>query len=148
MAAKVLVLNGPNLNLLGEREPEIYGRETLKDIDAACKKHGKRLGLEVTTRQSNFEGELVELIQKARKTHDCLIVNGGAYTHTSIAILDALKACALPVIEVHLSNLQKRESFRHHSYVAQAAVGTIAGFGSLGYELALEAAARLVAKKR
>jgi 3-dehydroquinate dehydratase-2 len=148
MAAKVLVLNGPNLNLLGEREPEIYGRETLKDIDATCKKHGKSLGLDVTCEQSNIEGDLVTLIQKARKTHDCIIVNAGAYTHTSIALLDALRASDLPVIEVHLSNIQKRESYRHHSYIAQAAVGTIAGFGSHGYELALEAAARLLAKKR
>ena len=148
MAAKVLVLNGPNLNLLGEREPEIYGRETLKDIGAACKKHGKSLGLDVTCQQSNIEGELVTLIQKARKTHDCIIVNAGAYTHTSIAMLDALRASDLPVIEVHLSNIQKRESYRHHSYIAQVAVGTIAGFGSHGYQLALEAAARLVAKKR
>jgi 3-dehydroquinate dehydratase-2 len=148
MAAKVLVLNGPNLNLLGEREPDIYGRETLADIDSACKKRGKSLGLQVTTKQSNIEGELVEQIQKARKTHDCIVINAGAYTHTSVAILDALKASALPVIEVHLSNIQRRESFRHHSYVAQAATGTIAGFGGYGYEMALEAAARLVGEKR
>lgn len=148
MAAKVLVLNGPNLNLLGEREPDVYGRETLADIGAACARRGKALGLEIEFRQSNSEGELVDVIQQARRGHDCLIVNAGAYTHTSVAILDALKASGLPVIEVHLSNIQRREPFRHHSYVAQAAVGSICGFGGFGYELAVEAAARLVGAKR
>jgi 3-dehydroquinate dehydratase-2 len=148
MAAKVLVLNGPNLNLLGEREPDVYGRETLADIGAACERRGKSLGLEVDFRQSNSEGELVDTIQQARQGHACVIVNAGAYTHTSVAILDALKASGLPVIEVHLSNIQRRESFRHHSYVAQAAVGSICGFGGFGYELAVEAAARLVGAKR
>lgn len=144
MANKILVLNGPNLNLLGEREPDIYGRETLAGISAACKKHGRKLGLDVTFKQSNSEGELVDLIQAARKNHRCVIINAGAYTHTSVAILDALKASDLPVIEVHLSNIQRREEFRHHSYVSQVAHGTICGFGGFGYQLALEAAARLL----
>ena len=148
MANKILVLNGPNLNLLGEREPDIYGRETLAGIGSACRKRGRDLGLDVIFKQSNSEGELVDLIQKARKTHKCLIVNAGAYTHTSVAILDALKASGLPVIEVHLSNIQQRETFRHHSYVAQVAQGSISGFGGFGYELALEAAARLLSDDR
>ena len=144
MTASVLVLNGPNLNLLGSREPETYGHETLADIEAACARRAAALGLTVTFRQSNAEGELVDWVQRARGTHDVLIVNAGAYTHTSVAILDALLACEVPVIEVHLSNIHRREEFRHHSDVSRAAVGMIAGLGGHGYELALEAAARLV----
>ncbi len=141
-APKVLVLNGPNLNLLGAREPEIYGRQTLADVEAACRERAAGRGLELEFRQSNREGELVEWIQQARGEHDAIVINAGAYTHTSVAILDALLAAELPVIEVHLSNLFRRESFRHHSYVSRAAIGLICGFGPEGYLLALDALAR------
>ncbi len=140
----VLILNGPNLNLLGTREPEIYGHESLADIEAMCAEKGKALGLEVEFRQSNAEGELVTAIQDARGRADGLVVNAGGLTHTSVAILDALLAVDLPVIEVHLSNIFRREPFRHRSYVAQAARGVICGLGGQGYALALEAMARLV----
>lgn len=147
MSVRVLVLNGPNLNMLGTREPEIYGRETLADIEAICRKRAQALGLDVEFRQSNAEGELVDWIQRARGQFDVLLVNAGAYTHTSVALLDALLACGLPVVEVHLSNIHRREEFRQHSYVARAARGIIAGFGSHGYELALDAAARIAVAK-
>jgi 3-dehydroquinate dehydratase-2 len=140
----ILILNGPNLNLLGVREPATYGRETLAEIEDACLERGAALGLAVEFRQSNHEGQLVDWIQEARETAEGIILNAGAYTHTSIAILDALNAAELPVIEVHLSNVYRREAFRHHSYVSQGARGVIAGFGGHGYELALEAIARLV----
>ena len=142
MTPTVLVLNGPNLNLLGTREPEIYGRDTLKSIEAACKKRAKGLGLKVTFRQSNNEGELVDWVQQAGNKFQALVVNAGAYTHTSVALLDALLATDLPVVEVHLSNIHQRDEFRHHSYVSKAADGIICGFGGIGYELALEALAR------
>lgn len=146
MAAKILILNGPNLNLLGTREPEIYGAETLDDIHRACAEHGAAKGLEVDFRQSNTEGELVAWIQEARETHGAIIINAGAYTHTSVAILDALLAVGLPVMEVHLSNIYRRDEFRHHSYISKAATGVICGLGSQGYLLALDAlAARLTA---
>jgi 3-dehydroquinate dehydratase II len=144
MQPKILVLNGPNLNLLGTREPAIYGRTTLADIETACRRRGGALGLEVEFRQSNHEGELVGWIQQARGTYKALIVNAGAYTHSSIAILDALAAADLPVIEVHLSNIFRREAFRHRSYVSTIARGMVCGFGGFGYELALEAAAELL----
>lgn len=147
MASKILVLNGPNLNMLGTREPEIYGRETLADIEANCVKRAGTLGLAVEFRQTNTEGELVDWVQQAKNDAKLLIVNAGAYTHTSVALLDALKACDIPVIEVHLSNIHQREDFRHHSYVSKAAVGMICGFGSYGYEMALEAAARILNKQ-
>lgn len=140
----VLILNGPNLNLLGTREPHIYGTETLDDIEAACREVAAGLDLEIDFRQSNHEGELVDWIQQARGEHDAIVINAGAYTHTSVAILDALQAVGLPVVEVHLSNLFRREPFRHRSYVSMAANGLICGFGSQGYLLALQAAARLV----
>ena len=142
MTPTVLVLNGPNLNLLGTREPEIYGRDTLKSIEAACKKRAKGLGLKVAFRQSNNEGDLVDWVQQASKKFQALIVNAGAYTHTSVALLDALLATDLPVVEVHLSNIHQRDEFRHHSYVSKAADGVICGLGGIGYELALEALAR------
>ncbi|MBI2585143.1 MAG: type II 3-dehydroquinate dehydratase [Rhodospirillales bacterium] len=141
MTPTVLVLNGPNLNLLGTREPEIYGRDTLKSIEAACKKRAKGLGLKVAFRQSNNEGDLVDWVQQASKKYQALIVNAGAYTHTSVALLDALLATDLPVVEVHLSNIHQRDEFRHHSYVSKAADGVICGLGGIGYELALEALA-------
>jgi 3-dehydroquinate dehydratase-2 len=144
MAQKILILNGPNLNLLGTREPEIYGAETLGDIERACADHAGKLGLEADFRQSNQEGELVQWIQEARENHAAVIINAGAYTHTSVAILDALLAIDLPVMEVHLSNIYKRDEFRHHSYISKAATGVICGLGSQGYLLALDAlAARL-----
>ncbi|WP_178130859.1 type II 3-dehydroquinate dehydratase [Reyranella sp. CPCC 100927] len=138
----VLILNGPNLNMLGKRQPEIYGRETLADVEAACRTEAQRLGLEVECFQSNHEGALVDRIQQARETNAAIVINAGAYTHTSIAILDALNAAELPVIEVHLSNIHRREPFRHHSYVSQVAIGMIAGLGSQGYLFALQALAR------
>jgi 3-dehydroquinate dehydratase-2 len=144
-APKVLILNGPNLNMLGTREPEIYGAATLADIEAACRERAAALGLEADCRQSNSEGELVGWIQKARAAAGGVIINPGAYTHTSVAILDALLGAGLPVIEVHLSNIHRREDFRHHSYVSKAAEGVICGFGASGYLMALAAMAeRLV----
>jgi 3-dehydroquinate dehydratase-2 len=148
MDPSILILNGPNLNLLGSREPEIYGRETLDEIAALCASKAKSLGLEVEFRQSNSESEIVDWIQQARDSAAGIVVNAGGLTHTSIAILDALLAAELPVVEVHLSNIHRREPFRHTSYVAQAAEGMICGFGGHGYELALEAMARLVGKAK
>ena len=147
MAAKhtILVLNGPNLNLLGTREQDIYGTETLEDIERRGRARAAELGFEIAFRQSNAEGELVDWIQCARQDMDGIIINAGAFTHTSVAILDALKAIELPVVEIHLSNIFRRETFRHHSYVSQAASGLVCGFGGLGYSLALEAIAHLIA---
>lgn len=140
----IYVLNGPNLNLLGMREPEIYGADTLDDIAGRLEDRAKELGVAVDLRQSNHEGHLVDWIQEAHaKGAKAVILNAAAYTHTSVALHDAIKAVTVPVIEVHLSNPHRREPFRHRSYVGQAAEGTIAGFGALGYELALDAAARL-----
>lgn len=140
----VYVLNGPNLNMLGLRQPEIYGRETLADVEALCRKAGDRLGLTIDFRQSNIEGELVGWIHEARNEAVGIVINAGAYTHTSVALLDALNAAEKPVVEVHLSNVYRRESFRHHSYISQAAKGVICGFGPKGYVLALEALAEIV----
>jgi len=140
----ILVLNGPNLNLLGLREPAIYGHETLSDIEESCLVSAATLDLTVDFRQSNHEGQLVDWIHEARQTADGIILNAGAFSHTSIAILDALNAAALPVIEVHLSNIYRREEFRHNSYVSRAARGVICGFGGQGYELALAALARIL----
>jgi 3-dehydroquinate dehydratase-2 len=148
MDYSVLILNGPNLNLLGQREPQIYGRETLADIEAACRRRGHVLGLAIEFRQSNSEGQLIDWIHQSRGRNHALIVNAGAYTHTSIAMLDALLAVGIPVIEVHLSNTFRREPFRHVSFVSKAARGVICGFGAFGYELALEAAARILATPR
>jgi 3-dehydroquinate dehydratase-2 len=140
----ILILNGPNLNLLGTREPEIYGRATLADIEQAAAARAEALGLRIDFRQSNSESELVSWVQEARSGVAGIIVNAGAYTHTSIALLDALNAVEAPVVEVHLSNIFRRESFRHHSFVSQAATGIIAGLGAKGYELAVEAIAHRV----
>ncbi len=140
----ILVLNGPNLNMLGSREPEIYGSESLADIEAACRARADALGLAVEFRQSNSEGELVTWIQGATAGADALVINAGAYTHTSIAILDALNLSDVPVIEVHLSNIFRREPFRQESFVSRAAEGMICGFGGHGYQLAIEAMARLL----
>lgn len=142
MAAPViLVLNGPNLNMLGVRQPEVYGRTTLGDIEAACRERAAELGLALEFRQSNHEGELVTWIQEARDNADGIVINAGAYTHTSVAILDALKVAELPVIEVHISNIHAREEFRHHSYISAVATGVIVGLGPQGYLFALEALA-------
>lgn len=142
----VLILNGPNLNLLGQRQPEVYGRETLADVIAACAALGHDLGLAVAAQQSNHEGALVDHIHAARTGAAGIIINPGAYSHTSIAILDALNAFDGPVLEVHISNIHKREAFRHHSYVSARAEGVIAGFGTEGYLLALRRMATLVKK--
>lgn len=141
---RILLLNGPNLNLLGLRQPEIYGRETLADVAAACTELGAELGLEVVAEQSNHEGALIDHIHAARGTAAGIVINPGAYSHTSIAILDALNAFEGPVLEVHISNIHKREPFRHHSYVSSRAEGVIAGFGTEGYLLALRRMATLV----
>ncbi len=144
MPHTILILNGPNLNLLGEREPEVYGRTTLADIASACDSRARTLGLTVDFRQSNHEGELVQWVQEARGTASGLIVNAAGYTTTSIALLDALKTFEGPIVELHLSNIFRREPFRQESYVSLAADGIICGFGASGYELALDAIARLV----
>ncbi len=141
MIKPIFVLNGPNLNLLGQREPAIYGSDTLADLKARTEAKAKTLGLIADFRQTNLEGELVTWIQEARAQASGIVINAGAYTHTSVAILDALNACDVPVVEVHLSNIYKRETFRHHSFVSPAAWGVLCGFGPLGYELALTALA-------
>ncbi len=148
MPKPIFVLNGANLNLIGVREPSIYGAETLDDIRRRTEQRARSLGLTVDFRQSNSEGDLVNWIQDARESADGIVLNAGAYTHTSVAILDALNAASRPVIEVHLSNIFKREPFRHTSYVTPAAHGIICGFGPKGYELAIEAMADLLAKSR
>ncbi len=134
----VLILNGPNLNMLGSREQAVYGSETISDLEARCASRAKALGIAIDFRQSNVEGELVGWIQEARSGACGIILNAAAYTHTSIALHDALKAVDVPVIEVHLSNIYRREPFRHHSYVSPVALGVICGFGGHGYELALD----------
>ncbi|MGF1640233.1 MAG: type II 3-dehydroquinate dehydratase [Rhodospirillales bacterium] len=144
MTRTVLLLNGPNLNLLGTRQPELYGRDTLAAIEAECVRRGEALGLVVECRQSNAEGELVGWIQGARGRCAAVVINAGAYTHTSVAILDALLALEVPIYEVHLSNIFRREPFRHHSYVSRAAHGIVCGFGGFGYQMAIEAAARAI----
>ena len=142
-APKVLVLNGPNLNMLGLRQPEIYGRTTLADVARMMRERADALGFALDFRQSNSEGELVTWIQEARGVTAGIIINAGAYTHTSVALLDALNAAEVPTIEVHISNIHKREPFRHHSYISLAAVGSIVGLGTNGYLLALDALAAL-----
>ena len=144
MAKPIYILNGPNLNLLGTREPEIYGSDTLADIEAACVGFAKAAGHSIMFKQSNIEGELVDMIQEARKDASALILNPAAYTQTSVALYDALKTLDIPVIEVHLSQPAKRESFRRRSYVAEAATGTISGFGAKSYELGVQAAINLL----
>ena len=140
----VLILNGPNLNLLGVRDPSIYGHDTLGDIEERCTARAASLGLEIDFRQTNHEGQIVDWIQEARESADGIILNAGALTHTSVSVLDALAAAELPGVEVHLSNIFRRESFRHHSFVSLAANGVICGLGAQGYELALDAMARLI----
>lgn len=147
MTTQVFVLNGPNLNMLGRREPGIYGVKNLKDVEADCLAAGKRLGLAVDFRQTNSEGTLVDWIQEAADKAQGIVINPGAYTHTSVAIQDAIRASGQPAIEVHLSNIFAREPFRHHSYVSPVAAGVICGLGPQGYVLALEALQALIAAK-
>lgn len=146
MPKPIYILNGPNLNLLGLRQPEIYGRETLEDVAEDCGALAEELGLTIRFLQSNHEGQLVDWIHEARGDGAGIIINPAAYTHTSVAILDALNAYEGPVLEVHISNVHKREAFRHHSYVSLRAEGVIAGFGTEGYRLALRRMKTLVAK--
>ena len=141
MTKTIMILNGPNLNLLGTREPEIYGSATLADVEARCRKRADTYGLSVDFRQSNVEGDLVDWIQEALRGYAGMVINAAAYTHTSVALMDALNTCDIPIIEVHISNIHQRESFRHKSYVARAADGMICGLGTLGYELAIIAIA-------
>ena len=143
----ILILNGPNLNMLGVRETAIYGSNTLADIERMCTRRGKELSLAVDFRQSNLEGELVTWVQQARTNAAGIVINPGAYGHTSIALLDALRMADKPVIELHLSNIHRREAFRHHTYTSQAATGIICGLGAHGYVLAVEAMAELTSKK-
>ncbi|AWB07175.1 type II 3-dehydroquinate dehydratase (plasmid) [Azospirillum humicireducens] len=144
MSRKILVLNGPNLNLLGKREPHIYGFETLADVEADCRGTGEGLGLAVDFRQSNAEHVLIDWIHEARETVDGLVINPAGLTHTSVSLMDALSACAFPILEVHISNIHRREEFRHFSYVSRVAAGVICGFGTQGYTLALQRMARLL----
>ena len=143
---KILVLNGPNLNLLGKRQPEIYGKSTLSDIEKQVRALARELGVEIDFRQSNSEAELVTWIQEAEGKFEALIINPAAYTHTSLAMRDAISAVGIPTVEIHLSNIHKREPFRHHSHIAEVAVGQIAGFGVNSYLLGLRAALELIQK--
>ena len=144
MSRIVYVLNGPNLNLLGKRQPKIYGYETLADVEAECCRAATELRLEIEFRQSNAEFQLIDWIHEARERASGIVINPAAFTHTSVAILDALNACEFPIIEVHISNVHKREPFRHHSYISPIASGVIAGFGTQRYTLALQRLARLI----
>lgn len=145
MSKPIYVLSGPNLNLLGVREPEIYGKQTLDDVQAACEARAAALGRQVVFRQSNHEGELIDWVQEAREAASALVINPAGYGHTSVALLDALKMLAIPIVECHLSNPAAREEFRRHTYVSLAATGLVSGFGARSYELAVEAAAGLTA---
>lgn len=136
---KILILNGPNLNLLGTRQPEVYGTTTLADVEAMCLEKAAQVGVTVECRQSNYEGQLVDWIQQAKGVFDALIINGGAYTHTSIAILDAINSVEIPTLELHLSNIKEREEFRHLSYIEMAAFKSIMGHGADGYPMAIDA---------
>lgn len=142
MTVSLLVLNGPNLNLLGVRQPQVYGTATLEDIEALCRHAGERLGIGIDFRQSNHEGSLVDWVHEARDRHAGIVLNAAAYTHTSIALMDAIASVGLPVAEVHLSNIHAREEFRHLSYISKVALGMICGFGPHGYVLAIEALVR------
>ncbi len=145
---RVLVLNGPNLNMLGVREPEVYGTRTLEDIRQSCVDHAASAGLDIDFRQSNSEGELVTWIQEARSTSDGIIINPAGYTHTSIAIRDALSLTGLPVVELHLTNIHNREPFRSQSHISPVATGVICGFGASGYPMAIDAMGVLLGKRR
>jgi 3-dehydroquinate dehydratase-2 len=147
MTKPVYVLNGPNLNLLGVREPETYGRETLAAIRARCETRASAHGRELVFRQTNHEGELIDWVQEARESACGLVLNSAGYSHTSVALLDALKTLTIPIVECHLSNPAAREDFRHHSFVSYAATGVISGFGPLSYELSVDAACTLAAAR-
>ncbi|MEQ8897210.1 MAG: type II 3-dehydroquinate dehydratase [Roseovarius sp.] len=138
----ILILNGPNLNLLGQRQPEVYGATTLAEIEDTCRAKARDMGLDLDFAQSNSEGALIDMIHAAKGQHHGIILNAGAYTHTSIALMDAISSVELPTIELHLSNVHAREDFRHISYIARVAIGVICGFGPAGYELAIDAMAR------
>ncbi len=140
----IAVLNGPNLNMLGLRQPEVYGRATLDDVEALCAETADRLGLAIDFRQTNIEGELISWVQECRGRAAGIVINPAGYTHTSVALLDALMACEVPAVEVHISNIHRREEFRHHSFVSKAAVGVICGLGIRGYALALSALAEMI----
>lgn len=142
----IAVLNGPNLNMLGQREPNLYGRATLDDIEQLCLHTAEKLGLAIDFRQTNMEGELISWVQECRKRVQGIVINPAGYTHTSIALLDALLSIDLPIIEVHISNIYRREAFRHYSYVSRASVGVICGLGVGGYSLALQAITNLIYK--
>ena len=144
MSRLILILNGPNLNLLGKREPHIYGSETLADVERDCRALADELRLDIRFHQSNREYEIIDWIHEARENAGGIVINPGAFTHTSVAILDALNAFEHPIIEVHISNVHKREAFRHHSYVSTVASGVIVGCGTQGYQLALRRLARLL----
>jgi 3-dehydroquinate dehydratase-2 len=144
MSRTVFVLNGPNLNLLGKRQPEIYGHETLADVEAACRETATGLGFDIRFHQSNREYEIIDWVHEAREAGAAIVINPAAFTHTSVAILDALKTFEGPIIEIHISNVHAREAFRHHSYVSAVASGVIAGFGTQGYTLALQRVAKLL----
>jgi 3-dehydroquinate dehydratase-2 len=144
MSRIVYVLNGPNLNLLGKREPAIYGHETLADVEAQCRTLAKQLGLALEFQQTNAEFQMVDTIHEARERAGGIVINPAAFSHYSIAVLDALKACTCPILEVHISNIHQREEFRHHSYVSHVAQGVICGFGTQGYLFALERMAKLL----
>ena len=139
MTSSIFILNGPNLNLLGTRQPEVYGSTTLADIEALCDAKAKDLSIDMVFAQSNHEGEMVDMIHAAREQYAGVILNAGAYTHTSIALMDAISSTMIPVVELHLSNIHAREEFRKTSYIARVAVGQICGFGAAGYPLAMEA---------
>ena len=147
MVKTIFVLNGPNLNLLGKREPEIYGTETLEDVRARTEARAQQLGLAIDFRQSNYEGQLVDWVQEAREVAGAIIMNAAGLTHTSVALLDALQAAELPVVEVHLSNIFRRDPFRQNSYISLGANGVICGLGAKGYELAVEAVADIKKNK-
>lgn len=139
MTTSILMLNGPNLNLLGTRQPEVYGRTTLADVEAMCAEKANTLGIAIDFRQSNHEGELVDWIQEAKGRHQGIVINAGAYTHTSVALADAIASVELPVTEVHISNIHQRETFRHVSYLSKVSMGMICGFGPFGYVMGIDA---------
>ncbi|KQB98063.1 3-dehydroquinate dehydratase [Loktanella sp. 1ANDIMAR09] len=146
MTHSILILNGPNLNLLGTRQPEVYGPTTLADIEALCHERAKALGVQIAFAQSNHEGEMIDMLHGARGVHAGVILNAGAYTHTSVALMDAISSIMLPVVELHLSNIHAREAFRQKSYIAPVAVGQICGFGAAGYPLAIDALVSYIGK--
>ncbi|MEC7489795.1 MAG: type II 3-dehydroquinate dehydratase [Pseudomonadota bacterium] len=145
---RIIIINGPNLNMLGVREPEIYGHKSLEEIQASCVQHAATLGVNIDFRQSNSEAEIIDWIHGARDTAGGIVINPAAFTHTSIAILDALAVTGLPIVEIHISNIFKRESFRQHSYISAGATGIISGFGARGYLLAIDAMVGLISPEK